>query len=264
MKKNKPPEHPNHERWLVSYADFITLLFAFFVVMFASTQSDKSKAAQVSESVKHALEKSDIASTMAAILGGTVDDKGKGSNQMRGPGGQNKLVDNTKERTQLVELLPSLKLLSVDLKKEIDNGNLQVSMESRGLTISFKQAAAFPSGTDEVSPDAYGSVEKVAAAINKLPNPVRLEGHTDSIPIHTTRFRSNWDLSAARAISMMDLLATRFEVPRDKMSIGGYAETAPIDSNDSDAGRARNRRVDIIILNQTGLLGEPAKPSPVH
>jgi chemotaxis protein MotB len=170
--------------------------------------------------------------------------------------------------------MPSLKVLSAELKKEIESGAIQVSMQARGLTISFKQAAAFPSGTDEISPQTYESIAKVAAAIDKLPNPVRLEGHTDSIPIHNPRFKSNWDLSAARSIALLELLSEKFGIPRERLSIGGYAETAPIESNETESGRARNRRVDIVILNETGVLGEPgshgtvasppAKPSAAH
>jgi chemotaxis protein MotB len=264
MRRKKPPSHENHERWLVSYADFITLLFAFFVVMFASSQTDKGKAAQVSESVKSALSESKISSAIAAILGGTIDDKGKGNAMMKGPGGTNKVLEAKQEA--IVELMPSLKVLTAELKKEIDSGKLQVSMERRGLTISFKEAATFPSGTDEISPQCYESVGKVASAIRKIPNPVRLEGHTDRVPIHTPRFRSNWELSAARGIALLELLTNEFNVPREKVAISGYADTAPIDSNDTQEGRARNRRVDIIILNQTGALGEPSshgKNSPV-
>src|SRR5712692_310165 len=89
-RKKRHPEHENHERWLVSYADFITLLFAFFVVMFASSQADKGKAQQVSDSVKKALEGEKISTILAAVLGGTVDDKGKGNAMLRGPGGAQK------------------------------------------------------------------------------------------------------------------------------------------------------------------------------
>jgi len=97
----------------------------------------------------------------------------------------------------------------------------------------------------------------VAGAMRKLPNPVRLEGHTDAIPIHTPRFRSNWELSAARAIAVLDLLTGRFEVPRERVAIAGYADTTPIAANDSETGRARNRRVDIVILSRQQALTEP-------
>ena len=258
-RRRKQPEHENHERWLVSYADFITLLFAFFVVMFATSQTDKGKAEQVSESVKKALDGEKMSTVLAAILGGTVNDKGKGNAMMRGPGGAQKAVpEKPDDSKKLAELVPSLKVLSEELKKEIESGRIQISMQPRGLVVSFTQAALFPSGEDVISPQAYEGLEMVAAAINRLPNPVRLEGHTDSVPIRT-RFRSNWELSAARSIALMDLLTHRFGVPRDRLSIAGYGDTAPIASNDTEEGRARNRRVDIVVLNEQGMIGEPLK-----
>src|ERR1035438_8907088 len=127
------------------------------------------------------------------------------------------------------------------------------------LVVSFNQAALFHSGKDVISPDAMEGLEKVAAAMRKVPNPVRLEGHTDSIPIRTARFRSNWELSAARSIALMELLSTRFGVPQERLSVAGYADTAPIDTNETPEGRARNRRVDIVLLNEQGVIGEPEK-----
>jgi|SRR5579871_850039 len=264
MRRNRRSEPENHERWLVSYADFITLLFAFFVVMFATTQTDKGKAQQVSDSVKRALDGQKMTAVLAAVLGGAVDDRGKGNAMMRGPGGANKAPEEKKDQ-KLAELLPSLRVLSEELKKEIDAGHIQVTMEARGLVVSFKQAALFPSGEDVISTDAYPGVESVAAAIRRIPNPVRLEGHTDSKPIKTVRFRSNWELSAARSIALLELLSARFGVPKERLSITGYAETAPIADNDTEEGRARNRRVDIVILNEQGVMGEPVKvetPTP--
>jgi chemotaxis protein MotB len=257
-RKKKAPEHANHERWLVSYADFITLMFAFFVVMFATSQTDKGKAQQVSDSVKRALEGEKLSQVVAAILGGTVTDTGKGNGMMRGPGGAKPPAEEKKDQ-KLAELLPSLKILSEELKKEIAEGRIQISMQARGLVISFNQAALFAPGEDVISPEAYGGLEKVAAAIARMPNPVRLEGHTDSTPINTERFHSNWDLSAARSISILELLSNKFGVPRERLSIAGYADTAPIASNETEEGRARNRRADIVILNEQGVIAEPAK-----
>lgn len=256
-RKKPPPEHVNHERWLVSYADFITLLFAFFVVMFASSQADKGKAQQVSDSVKKALEGESMASVIASVLGGTVSDKGVGSAQMRGPGGAERATEAKREE-KLAELLPSLKVLSEELKTEIEAGRIQVDMQARGLVVSFRQAALFPSGGDEVSAEAFQSLTKVAAAMIHIPNPVRLEGHTDSLPINTARFHSNWNLSAARSIALLKLLSERFEVPAGRLSVAGYADNAPVASNDTDDGRARNRRVDMVILNEQGVLREPS------
>src|SRR5438270_176162 len=146
--KRPHPEHENHERWLVSYADFITLLFAFFVVMFASSQTDKSKAKQVSESVQKALEQgaaTGLQPIVAKVLGGTVDDKGQGNAMMRGPGGAQHSKTETPPE-QVLELLPSLKQLSQKLAAEIADGKLEVHIEPRGIVVSLKQATFFPSG----------------------------------------------------------------------------------------------------------------------
>ena len=234
----------------------MTLLFAFFVVMFASSQTDKSRAQQVSDSVNEALSKGGVASAVHEILGGTVDDKGKGNAQMKGPGGSEK---STAARN--VELMPSMQLLTKTLEEEIRQGKIDMHMEPRGLVISLREASFFPSGGDTIDPAAFGSVDKIAAMLHELPNPVRLEGHTDSQPIHTSRFRSNWELSAARAIAMMQTLSTRCNVTADRMAIAGYGETVPIDSNDTADGRARNRRVDIVVLSLKAQLSEPAQPA---
>jgi chemotaxis protein MotB len=247
-RKKRQPEHENHERWMVSYADFITLMFAFFVVMFATSQTDKAKAQQVSDSVKQALDKGGVAAAVHEILGGTVDEKGKGNAQMKGPGGSEKAAAT--QQTVLAELLPSMKFLNKELEAEIHDGKIEMHLEPRGLVLSLRQATFFPSGEDAIDPKTYPIVEKIAQTIRELPNSVRLEGHTDSIPIHTVRFHSNWELSAARSIGMMELLSDHFEVPRQRMAIAGYADTAPLDSNDTPEGRAHNRRVDVVILNQ--------------
>lgn len=257
-RKKVPEEHENHERWLISYADFITLLFAFFVVMFASSQTDKGKAQRVSDSVKKALEGDKASAMIAAILGGAADDKGKGNVMMKGPGGVQKPAPTTAEE-KMVELVPSLAVLSKALKAEIDAGRIQVNLEPRGLVVSFQQATLFPSGEDVISESASESLEKVAAAMAKIPNPARLEGHTDSRLIRNSRFRSNWELSAARSIALLEVLSTRFHAPRGRISIAGYAENAPLASNDTEEGRARNRRVDIVILSEQGSLAEPGK-----
>lgn len=265
-RRRKHPEHENHERWLVSYADFITLLFAFFVVMFASSQSDKGKAQQVSDAVKKALDGQRMSAMVAAVLGGHVDDRGKGAAMLKGPAGSETpgqpRPEELRRQQQLAELLPSLEVLSSNLKEEIDKGEIKLSMEDRGLVVSFAQAALFPSGEDVISSGAYSGLEKVAAAIARLPNPVRLEGHTDARPINTPRFHSNWDLSTARAIALLKILSERFQVPPGKLSVAGYADTAPLAPNDTEEGRTRNRRVDIIVLNEQGMKGEPTKLEP--
>jgi chemotaxis protein MotB len=264
MTRKKKHAHLSHERWLISYADFITLLFAFFVVMFASSQTDKSKAKQVSEAVEKALKEGSSVSVppaVAKVLGGTVDDKGQGNAQMHGPGGAQKAAKE--EKPDLMELSISLKTLSTQLDEEIKSGKVEVSMTPRGIVVSLKQAAFFSSGTDAVDLATMPTLQKVAGALKDVSNPVRIEGHTDSVPIHTARFRSNWDLSAARSIAIMEVMSGRFAIASSRLAIAGYADTVPVADNDTPEGRARNRRVDLVILNNYALAKtEPAKAAP--
>jgi chemotaxis protein MotB len=256
LKRHEPP--PNHERWLVSYADFITLLFAFFVVMFATAQTDNAKTRAVSDSVKKALDAGSFKSAFSMLMGGSGDVRGQGIAERPGSGGDKLKVGDPSGLT-LGDLLP---ILSQALQQEIQSGRLSLRMTSRGLTISFTQAALFPSGEDEIAADSYPTVQKIADAMNKVPNPVRAEGHTDSIPIHNSHFRSNWDLSAARSIALVELL-TQYGVSPRRLSIAGYGDTDPIENNDTEQGRQKNRRVDVVILNQAAARGEPERlPKP--
>ena len=258
-RKKKHPDHENHERWLVSYADFITLLFAFFVVMFASSQTDKGKQQQMQESVKKAMTESKFSATLVGILGGTPDENGKGNAMLKGPGGTKADTTPIQQPPQVVELTPALDILKKELNSEIESGAMEVHLTGRGLVVSLQQAAFFPSGDDGVAPETHEAIGKVVKTVGSLPNPIRLEGHTDSRPIRNKRFQSNWELSAARAISMMELLSEQFGIPQTRMAIGGYADTVPVAANDTEQGRARNRRVDIVILSAKGLLDQPGQ-----
>ncbi len=255
-RRKKHAGHENHERWLVSYADFITLLFAFFVVMFASSQANKDKAQRVSESVRRALEENQVASALAGILGGTAHKKGSGNAQMRGPGGSERSEDQPAGNRE-VELAASVAALESQLKVEIEAGLLEVNLEPRGLVVSLRQAAFFPSGEDVIEPGTFPVLEKIAAAVQPLPNRIRLEGHTDSDPIHNHRFRSNWELSTARGVALLVLFTERYRIPSGRFSVAGYAENVPAAPNENEEGKARNRRVDVVILNEFGLRSEP-------
>jgi len=223
--------------------------------MFASSQTDKSKAKRISEAVEKALKDGKsmgMPPAVAKILGGTVDDRGQGNAQMRGPGGAQRSAKEAPPQ-DVLELAPSLESLNANLKAEIEAGKVELRMEPRGLVVSLKQTAFFPSGADVIDPESYPSLAKVAESLRSVDNKLRIEGHTDPIPIHTARFRSNWELSAARSIAMMELLVQRFGVDEKLMSIVGYADTEPETSNDTPEGRGRNRRVDIVIQNTYAL-----------
>src|ERR1700730_14200342 len=172
-RRKKAPAPENHERWLISYADFITLLFAFFVVMFASSQTDKVKAQQMSDSIKNALGKDKITSAVTGILGGTPGLKDQGNAQRKGPGGSTKAAtENAAAAARIAELIPSLQMLRSQLKGEIESGMLQVSMEPRGVVVSLRQAAFFPPGQDTIDAGTYSTVQKLATVILAVSNKV--------------------------------------------------------------------------------------------
>ena len=131
-------------------------------------------------------------------------------------------------------------------------------MERRGLVISLHEASFFPSGDKTILPAARHTLGLIVASLRPLPNSIRLEGHTDAIPIHNARFQSNWELSAARSIALMAFFTENLGLPRERLSIAGFADTAPVASNSTLEGRARNRRVDVVVLTIEGAVGEPA------
>lgn len=253
-RRGKHAAHPNHERWMVSYADFVTLLFAFFVVMYATARIDESAPERVSESVREALKEDSFQALVATLL----DEQKRSPGAYAADAGKRKKSSASKADAVLLEqFLPSMNFLSHELAEEIRKDQVQIRLTRRGLVISLRQAAFFPSGQDVIAPETYDAIGKVAQTIAKLPNHVRLEGHTDSIPIRNSRFPSNWHLSTARAISMLDLLTTEFRLPGNKFTVAGYADTIPVASNDTEDGRRKNRRVDIVVLNLYGLNDEP-------
>ncbi len=259
MRKARHSE-PNQDRWLVSYADFITLLFAFFVVMFATAQTDNSKTRAVSESVKKALQNDSFKNAFSMLLGGKPDAKGQGSAMRPGSGGE-KLKGADQDGLTLDGIDADFVGSSAEGDPERAAG-FEYDLARLDDQLYPNRALSF--GGDEIAPDFYPTIQTIADAMNKVQNPARAEGHTDSVPIHTSRFRSNWELSAARSIALVEIL-TKFGVARERLSIAGYADTAPVDNNDTELGRQNNRRVDIVILNQTAAKGEPERgdqPAP--
>ncbi len=259
MDRKKQVAHENHERWLVSYADFITLLFAFFVVMFASAQKDKGAAKAVSDSVREAIAHGQLSNAVATALG-----RGRHENS-KPPTNVERVKISANQPPQMgnpanehpEDLGKSMQKLQKGLDAELKSGKVNLTLEARGLVISLREAAFFASGDDTVQPASLPILQKIADVMRELPNSVRLEGHTDAVPIHNSRFRSNWELSTSRAIAMLDLLEKHFQIPESRLCVAGYAENAPSDSNDSEEGRAHNRRVDVVLLSAEGQASEP-------
>lgn len=227
--------------------------------MFATSQSDKTKAGQVSRSVRDALEHGQMSAAIASVLRHGTPGPGEAG---RFDSRHMKQGAAPPAEAPRPDLAQSMETLNRKLEPELQAGKMRIRLEARGLVVSLREAAFFASGDDTLNPASYPILEKVAEVVKALPNQLRLEGHTDAVPIHTPRFRSNWELSAARSIAMLELLGGRYGVPHERMAVAGYAENAPTDTNDTEEGRAHNRRVDLVVLAKEGLRAEPQASPP--
>jgi chemotaxis protein MotB len=212
--------------------------------------------------VRLALEHGQMSAALAGVLHHGKPGAGE-AGRNAGPEGGNTSAPEGRESPARPDLSQSLVALNQKLEPEMKSGKMQIKLESRGLIVSLREAAFFASGDDTVNPASYPILEKVAAVIKPLPNSMRLEGHTDSVPIHTSRFRSNWELSAARAIAMLELFSVRFGIPPARLAVAGYAETVPTDSNETEDGRAHNRRVDLVVLTDQAAAAREPQPAPL-
>jgi chemotaxis protein MotB len=142
------------------------------------------------------------------------------------------------------------------IEQALQKTGLDVHREARGLVISLPQKILFSSGDDRIGSDAFPIVEQAAGVLQDIPNKIVVIGHADSVPIHNRRFKSNWELSAARGLRLLELLNTRYGIDEERMSVSSDGSNRPADSNDTPDGRAANRRVEIVILDEP----EPRKP----
>jgi chemotaxis protein MotB len=242
--KRRSGSKPSHERWLVSYADFITLLFAFFVVMFASSQVDKGKIGKLAVAIQLAFQDLGIfpAPSSRRPMDMTVP-----------PPEDFPSISNLFDPRSLANLAKLQKELAQALEGEIKRGEVAMKVGREGLVVSLREVGFFDSGSAEVKLKSEPSVARIAKVLEAGPYQIRIEGHTDNVPIHNERFASNWELSTARATEVAKLFIIKFEFPPERLSAAGYAEFHPAASNRTAEGRALNRRVDIVVV------GTPSK-----
>jgi chemotaxis protein MotB len=278
IRRKHPRAHPNHERWLVSYADFITLLFAFFVVLYSSAQVDQRKVGKLAIAIQVAFQELGVfpASTSKTPLD---------INEPM-PVSAVQAIENAKHNAAVAHISSSpadeltanveeanLTTLQAELQqalqREIGLHTVALHRESEGLVISLREFGFFDSGSAALKPSAMPALDRIASILAIRSCRLRIEGHTDNVPIHTVQMASNWELSTARSTELVRLLIVRYRFSPDRLSAAGYAEYHPIASNDNAQGRAQNRRVDVVILSEhivrTDVLANspPSKPSPV-
>lgn len=258
--KKEPEKHVNHERWLVSYADFITLLFAVFVVLYAMGQSDKAKVEAVMQSIQQSFgmaaagaptPKLNVIPSKSISVVPSLKPEVSIAPSGRQRSGQAKTRAEEKDFRQIKASIEAY------LVKQGAQKKVTLEITRRGLIVSLKEAGFFDSGHATIKPEAYELINTISEAMTQYNNPLRVEGHTDNVPISTAQFPSNWELSTARATNGLKYLLKNFDVDPDKISATGYAEFRPLADNTTPEGRARNRRVDLVMLSSDGVRGEP-------
>lgn len=246
MSRKKQAEHINHERWLVSYADFITLLFAFFVVLFASSQTDKKKQVKLAAAMQIAF--TPLGSFEAHSKTPPLTDLSAAAVSDAPPAALTPPLPSTTSLETPEETEKRLKKFLAEqvAAKRIAPDSITMRITPDGLVISLHEAGFFPSGSAEVRASSVSILSLLAATLPR--NPLRVEGHTDNVPIHTSQFATNWELSTTRATAIARILLDHGPIDPVNLSAAGYAEFHPVASNATEDGRTQNRRVDIILL----------------
>lgn len=253
-RKKAPEKPPNHERWLVSYGDFITLLFAVFVTLYAMSQVDKKKVEEVQQSYKSAFNLSKAKAQSAEFLpipAVQVMPRPPIHTRMI-----NEEADHTRRETGMIKKLNLSTDDLRDIRKSIQfslkplqlGGEVSVEESNRGLVIRLVEDAFFEPDGVTVKSSALTSIGKVARAILPFADQIRIEGHTDNSLMPKGPYTSNWEFSFERASSVMKIFLGNFDFSPANIAIAGYGEYRPIASNDSHEGRQKNRRVDIVLL----------------
>lgn len=227
----------HHDRWLVSYADFVTLLFAFFVVMYALAATNEIKYQAASQSLESAfLEKKRQVIILEEALSERVD-------RVSPIQLDEEWVADSRQLQQASEQLTQL------LKEQISDNLVTVNKGKSWIELQMNSELLFLSGSAELAAESLPVLKKIAEVLKPLPNQINIEGHTDNLPIGTSKFPSNWELSSARATTVVrDLIKNGIGPPR--LSAIGYGEFHPVADNRTEEGRFKNRRVGVLIISQ--------------
>ena len=235
-RKNNLSDHDNTERWLLTYADMITLLLAFFIVMYSMSQIDAKKFGKMAEALN------------GVLKGGNSIIERYGEQQEKSGHG--------------ILKLGSLKMIQKQINERFDKlgreGEVETEITERGLVVHIVESALFRVSSATLEPRAMQVLDLIYDRIRETPNHIRIEGHTDDRPIQTAAYPSNWELSSARATEVVRYFINNHDMTPDKISALGYGEFRPVKPNNSIENRAKNRRVDIVILTMELSLKEPS------
>ena len=257
-RRKKRDSHVSHDRWLVSYADFITLLFAFFVVLYSASQVDKRRVGQLALAIQVAFQQMGIFDSS--------NSKPELENTEPMPFSKVQMVENAQRLEALGRLVnsprgtlagspdrPDMDLIQKQLESalaaQIKKRSVSVNPTKEGIVVSLREIGFFDSGKTELRPEAEATLAEFVKVVGPLRVRIRIEGHTDNVPIHTGRFQSNWELSTARATEIIQLFITQYKIAPERLSASGYGEYYPVATNYTPEGRLLNRRVDLVILN---------------
>jgi chemotaxis protein MotB len=231
--KKRAKHHGNQERWMVSYADFMTLLFAFFVVLYSSSQVDKAKMAGLSSAITDGFQELGVGAgpgVARVVIAGTAPAP----------------TIHSVHSAESVEAIRNK--LEAGLTEELNRRTVSLRETSEGLVLSLREVGFFESGSATLRANSMDTFDRIGSVLASVASNLRIEGHTDDVPIHTAQFHSNWELSTARATEVIRLLLTREGIGPQRLSAAGYAEYHPIADNGTEDGRRLNRRVDIVII----------------
>jgi chemotaxis protein MotB len=226
MKRLEDESKPNHERWLLTYSDMITLLLIFFIVMYTISSINATKFVQ-------------IASSLSKTFTGTDYVIGQYTGKSVVPG-------NLENKSNLGKVQQQLNAF---IKENNLQGMVTSYIDERGLVISLQDTLLFDLGSADVHPNEKDVLMKIGSMLKDLPNHIRVEGFTDNLPIHNSKFDSNWELSVIRATNVVKILVNEVGIEPQRISAVGYGEYRPVVPNDSEEHRRLNRRVDIVIMN---------------
>lgn len=242
-RKKTEEEADNHERWLVSYADFVTLLFAFFVVMYAVSSVNEGKYRVLSNALGSAFGQSKIAPVIVPHSQG-LPALPLRPLPLRGP----KMRDSEALRHEKESMTAMARSLLDTLAPLVRQGKVRVTQSNRGISIEINASVLFAPGEAKLTDESNQALTAVAAVLKNEKHVIQVEGHTDTVPISTVAFPSNWELSAVRASSVVRLFIEN-GIAKQRLTAVGYGDTRPVGPNDTPEQRQRNRRVEVVILS---------------